>query len=323
MPSNRRVNARDEIIFARGSWAIWSQRCEVCKGVDVNNQMRRRRAYGLTAAQLLRWQNRLRTVLKSDQKWQQYRQRVARRLYILPTSVSRHTLSGIELVRSDQLLWKHTLFLLYDKTVCQSKDWTNQDIVWYMMKMIWNQEYMLLSTGRSTLRNHLHLWVSTQIFFYLKIEQMNVQQFEKQSGYELWHRRMAHSTNQKIRDSISCTIGMESLIGQKYESHVKCPSCMIGKATLEDFPSLKKESGTAIVSNQHGFIFIISQICRRISACCGVGRQPDRIWWIYGIKTKDETIKVVKQWYSYIADLRARHKLVTAGGSYVRQCQRK
>ena len=32
--------------------------------------------------------------------------------------------------------------------------------------------------------------------------------------------------------------------------------------------------------------------------------------WIYGIKTKDETIKVVKQWYSDIADLRARHKLV-------------
>ncbi len=31
---------------------------------------------------------------------------------------------------------------------------------------------------------------------------------------------------------------------------------------------------------------------------------------IYGIKTKDETIKVVKQWYSYITDLCARHKLM-------------
>ncbi len=40
--------------------------------------------------------------------------------------------------------------------------------------------------------------------FYLKIEQMNAQQFEKQSGYELWHRRMAHSTNQTISESISC-----------------------------------------------------------------------------------------------------------------------
>ncbi len=32
--------------------------------------------------------------------------------------------------------------------------------------------------------------------------------------------------------------------------------------------------------------------------------------WIFGIKTKDETIKVVKQWNSYIAVLCARHKLV-------------
>ncbi len=33
-------------------------------------------------------------------------------------------------------------------------------------------------------------------------------------------------------------------------------------------------------------------------------------WWIYDTKTKAETIKVVKQWYSYIAYLCARHKLV-------------
>jgi hypothetical protein len=75
--------------------------------------------------------------------------------------------------------------------------------------------------------------------FYLKIEQMNTQQFEKQSFYELWHRRMAHSTNQNIRESVSGTTGMESLIGQKYELHVKCPSCMIRKATLEDFPLIR------------------------------------------------------------------------------------
>jgi hypothetical protein len=28
------------------------------------------------------------------------------------------------------------------------------------------------------------------------------------------------------------------------------------------------------------------------------------------MKTKDDMLKVVKQWYSYIADLRAKHKLV-------------
>ncbi len=56
--------------------------------------------------------------------------------------------------------------------------------------------------------------------FYLKIEQMNAQQTENQPGYELWHRRMAHSTNQTIRELLSCTTGIESLIGQKYKLHV-------------------------------------------------------------------------------------------------------
>ncbi len=32
--------------------------------------------------------------------------------------------------------------------------------------------------------------------------------------------------------------------------------------------------------------------------------------WLYGMKTKDEMISVVKRWYSDIADLRARHKLI-------------
>jgi hypothetical protein len=30
--------------------------------------------------------------------------------------------------------------------------------------------------------------------FYLKVEPMNAQQFEKQSCYELWHQRMGHVT---------------------------------------------------------------------------------------------------------------------------------
>ena len=85
------------------------------------------------------------------------------------------------------------------------------------------------------------------------------------------------------------------------------------KSYAQRLSIIEKESGTTIVSNQHGFIFIIGQICRRISACCGVGRQPDRISmdiWNRDLETKDETIKVVKQWFSDIADLRTRHKLV-------------
>ena len=65
-------------------------------------------------------------------------------------------------------------------------------------------------------------------FSSLKLEQMSATQFEKQSGYELWHRRLGHSSNRNIRDSIKWNHGLEDLKGLTYEEHAKCPSCMIG-----------------------------------------------------------------------------------------------
>ena len=69
---------------------------------------------------------------------------------------------------------------------------------------------------------------------------MSAGQFEKQSGYELWHRRLAHASNKTIRDTIQCATGLESLKKMTFETHTKCPSCMNGKATLEDFPKAKR-----------------------------------------------------------------------------------
>ena len=40
---------------------------------------------------------------------------------------------------------------------------------------------------------------------------MSAKQFEKQSGYELWHRRLAHASNRNRRDTIKCAIGLEPL----------------------------------------------------------------------------------------------------------------
>ena len=96
--------------------------------------------------------------------------------------------------------------------------------------------------------------------FYLKIEQTNAQQFEKQTGYNLWHRRMGHSTNHAIRASIKCTTGMESLIGVNYESHVQCPSCMLGKATLEDYPGARARKVPPLYQNLYGLFLIFDQI---------------------------------------------------------------
>jgi hypothetical protein len=72
--------------------------------------------------------------------------------------------------------------------------------------------------------------------FSLKLEQMSETQFEKLSEYELWHRRLGHSLNRNIRSSVKWNTGLEDLKRLTYEEHLKFPSCVIGKATLEDFP---------------------------------------------------------------------------------------
>jgi hypothetical protein len=69
---------------------------------------------------------------------------------------------------------------------------------------------------------------------------MGIRQIEKPSGYELWHRRLGHTSNRTIRETIQCAVGLEFLKKMTFETHVKCPSYLIGKATLEDFPNVKR-----------------------------------------------------------------------------------
>ncbi len=68
---------------------------------------------------------------------------------------------------------------------------------------------------------------------------MSAQQFGKTTGYEKWHRRLGHTSNKDIQDTIKHVIGLEELLQTSYEKHTKCVSCMIGKSTLEYFPGGK------------------------------------------------------------------------------------
>jgi hypothetical protein len=143
---------------------------------------------------------------------------------------------------------------------------------------------------------------------------MNSHNFEKQNGCNLWHRRMGHSTNQAIwgqfRASIKCTTRLESLIGQTFESHVKCAACMLGKAKLEDYPQLRVSKVPPMYQiNMDSFSSSVKSIEGYNHAVVFVDKQTGYRW-LYGMKTKKEMISVVKRWYSDIADLRAKHKLV-------------
>ena len=75
--------------------------------------------------------------------------------------------------------------------------------------------------------------------FYLKAELMSAQQFGKSSGYEKWHRRLGHTSNREIQETIKHVIGLEELSQTTYEKRTTCASCMIGKSTLEDYPGEK------------------------------------------------------------------------------------
>jgi hypothetical protein len=77
---------------------------------------------------------------------------------------------------------------------------------------------------------------------------------------DLWHRRLAHASNRIIRDTIKCAIGLESLKKMTFETHVKCLSCMIGKATLGRLPEIQTSDQQATLPSTDGFIVIIRQI---------------------------------------------------------------
>jgi hypothetical protein len=68
---------------------------------------------------------------------------------------------------------------------------------------------------------------------------MSEQQFGKVSGYEKWHRKLGHTTNREIHDTIPYVKVLEELTNKAYQQHTKCASCMIGKSAPEDFPELR------------------------------------------------------------------------------------
>ncbi len=87
-------------------------------------------------------------------------------------------------------------------------------------------------------------------------------------------------------------------------------SCMIGKSTLQDLPKLKDRAKEPLHQvNMDIFSSSVQSIEGNNYAVvlvdCNTGYR-----WLYGLKLKSDMLKVVKKWYSDIADLRQKHKLL-------------
>ncbi len=103
---------------------------------------------------------------------------------------------------------------------------------------------------------------------------------------------------------------MEELLNRQHTEHLKCPACTIGKATLEDYPSRKAsaskplrlinvDSFSSSVVSIEGFVHAVVIV----DSCTGYR-------WLYGMKTKDGMLEVIKKWYADIADLRQTYQVV-------------
>ena len=78
--------------------------------------------------------------------------------------------------------------------------------------------------------------------FYLRTAPIDATKFASMSGYDLWHRRLSHCPKECIRKTIAHSIGLKDLQSARFDTHEKCPSCMIGKSHLENKPRRKEQA---------------------------------------------------------------------------------
>ena len=157
-----------------------------------------------------------------------------------------------------------------------------------------------------------YLWDILEISWKDILTYPNVQISQDISGYfriSFWGE-LPDGTNRTIGETIAHFAGLEDLWSRTFDEHAKCPSCMIGKSTLEDLPKLKDSTKEPLhqvnmdifsssVQSIEGYFYAV------VLVDCNSGYR-----WIYCMKLKSYMLKVVKKWYSYIAILRQKHKLL-------------
>ena len=105
-------------------------------------------------------------------------------------------------------------------------------------------------------------------------------------------------------------IGLEKFKGKKFSEHQKCPSCMIGKSQLNNYPDSIPRADLPL--KKVTFDLITSKITSIEGYNYGAVLTNDcsEYRWEYGLKTKDDMIDVAQQWYAEIAELRQKYQLL-------------
>ena len=146
--------------------------------------------------------------------------------------------------------------------------------------------------------------------FYVKTVPLSASKYSTMSGYCLWHHRMAHVPNATLKLTIEHSDGLEDLVSATFSHDDKCPACMAGKGRQQAYPN-EKERATVPLERVYIDSFSSSVVSiEGYSYALVIVDCATDMRWIYGMRTKDDTLPRIKKWYSDIADLRAKFPLI-------------
>ncbi len=130
------------------------------------------------------------------------------------------------------------------------------------------------------------------------------------TGYDLWHHQLGHTPNKFIKLSIDYSMGLEKLNGKKFSEHLKYSSCMIGKSQLNDKAESIKRAEKPLAKVNFDLISSSVTSIEGYNYFAVLTDDCSEYRWAYALKTKDELIDAVKQWYAEIADIWEKYQLL-------------
>ena len=92
------------------------------------------------------------------------------------------------------------------------------------------------------------------------------------------------------------SLGLEDLVGKRYLKDQKCPACMIGKSTLENYPGLKEPVTRPLAVVHMDFNSSSIPPIEGYNHSLILTDSYSDYQWKYVMKTKNETMSMVKRW---------------------------